>query len=251
VRTIDLNADLGEDPDAVRDGRDEALLAVVSSVNVACGGHAGDEATMESTVLAALRHGVALGAHPSFPDRARFGRAHLSLTPDEIAHVVYAQVADLGQVAARWDAPLVHLKPHGALYGACDARAEVAEAVGTGAGRWCRSLRLVGRAGSPALAAWRGMGFAVLGEAFADRRYEADGTLRSRSLPDALILDPEEAADQALSIVLDGGVTAADGSRLEVKADSLCVHGDTPGAAVIARAVRERLEKAGVAIRRP
>ena len=251
MRSIDLNADLGEDPAAVRDGRDEALLALVSSANVACGGHAGDGATMEATILSALRYGVAVGAHPSYPDRARFGRALLSLSPGEIADVVYSQLRDLGEVAARWDARLVHVKPHGALYGACSARAEVAEAVGTGVARWCRSLRLVGQAGSPALAVWRGMGFDVVGEAFADRRYEADGSLRVRSFGDALLLDPEEAALQAVSVAEGRGVLAADGTRLDVRADSICIHGDTPGAAAIARAVRERLEAAGVTVRTP
>lgn len=251
MKTIDLNADLGEDPQAVRDGRDDALLAIVSSANVACGGHAGDEATMESTVLSAVRHGVAIGAHPSYPDRARFGRAVLSLRPDEIADVVYAQLCDLGEVAARWDASLVHVKPHGALYGACAARAEVAEAVGAGVARWCRSLRMVGQAGSRALDVWREMGFEVLGEAFADRRYEADGTLRARSFHDALVLDPDAAASQALSLVEGRGVTAIDGTRLDVRAGSICIHGDTPGAVAIARAVRDRLESAGVTVRSP
>lgn len=251
MTAIDLNADLGEDPEAVCDGRDEALLAVVSSANVACGGHAGDDSTMESTILAALRHGVAIGAHPSYPDRARFGRAVLSLNPEEIADVVYSQLSDLGAVASRWDARLSHVKPHGALYAACASRAEVAEAVGTGVARWCRALRLVGQAGSPALDVWRRMGFEVLGEAFADRRYEADGSLRARSFEDALVLDPDEAAEQALSIAAGRGVTAVDGSRLEVRAESLCVHGDTPGAAAIARAVRDRLEAAGMAVRSP
>lgn len=251
MATIDLNADLGEDPESVRDGRDEAILAVVTSANVACGGHAGDEGTMEATVLSALHHGVAVGAHPSYPDRARFGRAVVSMSSGEIEDVVFSQVCDLGEVASRLDARIVHVKPHGALYGACAYDTELAGALAEGVARWCRSLRLFGPVGSPALETWQRLGFEVVAEAFADRRYEPDGTLRDRSFPDAVISDPEEAAAQALAIATGTGVKAIDGTRLGLLAASICVHGDTPGAVAIARTVRRRLEDAGVVVQAP
>jgi UPF0271 protein len=246
---IDLNADLGEDPEAVRDGRDEALLSMVTSANIACGGHAGDEATMEATVAAAMRHGVALGAHPSYPDRARFGRAVLPMTPEEIEDVVFSQIFDLGEIVGRLGGALVHVKPHGALYGACARDPGVARAFAGGVARWCTSLRIVGQAGSPALRVWAEAGFATTGEGFADRRYEPDGSLRDRSFADALITDPREAALQALAIAEGRGVVAVDRSAVAVPARSICIHADTPGAVAIARAVHFRLTDAGFLVR--
>lgn len=242
TRAMDLNADLGEDPEAIRDGRDAALLAIVTSANVACGGHAGDDRTMEATVRAALARGVAIGAHPSYPDRERFGRVALDLDPEAIVEVVFAQVSSLAAVAARCGAALSHVKPHGALYGACARDRGTAEAVARGVSRASGALPLVGMAGSAALETWRGMGFRVIGEGFADRRYEPDGTLRARAFDDALILDPEKAAAQA--VALAEGVSGP-------PVDSICVHGDTPGAAAIAEAVREALLAAGFALRAP
>jgi UPF0271 protein len=229
-------------------------MACVSSANVACGGHAGDEASMEATVRAALRHGVAIGAHPSYPDREQFGRREMPATPEQVEAFVREQVLALGTVAARLGARLAHVKPPGALYHVAGRDAAVAEAIGRavqgcGAQLKCAGgLRLVGQAGSGMLEVWRAMGLAVVAEAFADRRYEADGRLRSRRHDDALISDPQEAARQAVRIARGEGVVAVGGAVLEARAQSICVHGDSAGAVGVARAVRVALVGDGFAI---
>ncbi len=247
--TIDLNCDLGERPEAIADGTEEALLDCVSSVNVACGGHAGDRATMAATVRSARARGVAVGAHPGYPDRAGFGRREMALSPDEIAGAVAVQVLALAGVASRLGAALVHVKPHGALYSRAMRDGSVAAAIADGVARVRRDLILVGLAGSPALEAWRRLGFATASEAFADRLYEPDGTLRSRSLDGALIVAPEEAAEQAVRIAEGRGIVASDGTEVRLRAETICLHGDTPGALAIAREVRRRLEGAGIGVR--
>jgi UPF0271 protein len=244
---IDLNCDLGEDPAATE--RDEALLGLVSSANVACGGHAGSAEAMEHFARAAGARGVALGAHPGYPDREHLGRRELALGPSEIADAVAAQVLALRDIAAREGVALHHVKPHGALYNRAAADAPVAAAIAEGV-RWVDPrLPIYGLAGSPGLEFWRRAGVPVVPEAFADRRYEADGALRSRLQADALIVDPAAAGVQALGIARDGLLEPRGGGRLAVEARSLCIHSDTPGALSIARAVRAALEAAGIAIR--
>jgi UPF0271 protein len=237
ARTIDLNADLGEDPRALASGQEAALLDVVTSANVACGGHAGDEQSMRAVVRLARERGVAVGAHPSYPDRRGFGRAPQDLPPDEIEATVHEQVARLGEIARAERVPLVHVKPHGALYHAASGRAAVAEAIARAAARWSRDLVLVGPAGSEALTVWRAQGLRAAGEGFADRAYEPDGSLRPRSKPGALLTDPAAAAAQAVRLARSG------------TAETLCVHGDTPGAVALARAVRTALLAAGLLVR--
>jgi UPF0271 protein len=251
VTSIDLNCDLGEIPESVRDGTDDALMACISSANVACGGHAGDRETMEQTVRSAIRHAVLIGAHPGYPDRAGFGRREIRSTAAAVEAFVFAQVAALREVAARLGATLAHVKPHGALYHAAGRDRALAEAIARGVARVSRDLVLVGLAASPMLGAWRAMGFRVAGEAFADRRYEPGGSLRSRARADALIAEPAEAAAQAVRIATGLGAVAHDESVVPVRADTICVHGDTPGAVAIARAVRAALEAAGVRVAPP
>ncbi len=246
---IDLNLDGGEDPGALRDGSEALRLEVVTSVNVACGGHAGDDETMAATVRLAAARGVAVGAHPSYPDRARFGRVAMDFPPDVLEATVGAQIARLGLIARGLGVEIRHVKPHGALYHAAGRDEAVALAVARASAAWSPGLRLVAAASSPALAIWRAMGFAVGAEAFADRAYERDGSLRSRSLPGALVLDPAEAAARAVSIALGRGVPAVDGTVLPLVATTIGLHGDTPGATAIARAVREGLEAVGVRVR--
>jgi UPF0271 protein len=246
--TIDLNCDMGELPEAIADGTQEALMRSITSVNIACGGHAGDEQTMKTTVEQALRWKLAIGAHPGYPDRANFGRLELKLPADEIATSIFEQVRALAEVASRCRARVVHVKPHGALYNQAVRNRELAEAIAEGVARWSRDVVLVGLAGSSMLDVFREAGFAVAAEAFADRRYEADGTLRSRKLADALIRNPEEAAWQALGIVERGVVIASDGSEVAVDAQTLCIHGDTPGALEIAATVARSLREAGIKV---
>ena len=256
MKQIDLNCDMGELPEAIADGTQEALMPSFTSVNIACGGHAGDERTMKTTIEQALRWKLAIGAHPGYPDRPNFGRLEMKLPGDAIAETVFEQVHALAEVAAACGASLVHVKPHGALYNQAVLNRELAEAIakgvakgiGTGMDRWSRDIVLVGLAGSPMLDVFRNAGFAVAAEAFADRRYEPDGTLRSRKYEDALIRNPEEAAWQALSIAERGVVIASDGNEVAVDAQTLCIHGDTPGAVTIAATVARTLREAGVTL---
>jgi len=256
--TIDLNCDVGEIPALIADGTDDRLLAQVTSANIACGGHAGDDATMAATVRTALRHGCAVGAHPGYEDRDHFGRRRLDLPHERVTAMVRGQVLRLHRIAATAGTALAHVKPHGALYNAAvddeglaaAIAAGVAGAFAPGAGPAAGGALpvLVGLAGSPCLEVYRRAGFRVAAEAFADRRYEADGRLRSRSLPGALLEHPEAAAEQAVSIVRSGRAVAADGSTIAIRAGTLCLHGDTPGATAIAAAVRAALAAAGIAI---
>jgi UPF0271 protein len=246
--SIDLNCDMGEIPKAIADGTQEALMRSITSANVACGGHAGDAETMRTTIEQALRFKVAIGAHPGYPDRENFGRLELKMAPDAVANSVFEQVEALGKIAESCGAPVVHVKPHGALYNQAVKNRELAAAIAEGVARWRRDMVLVGLAGSPMLDVFRKAGFAVAAEAFADRRYEPDGTLRSRKFEDALIRDPAEAARQALGMVERGVVTAIDGSEVKVAAQTICIHGDTPGAAKIAEEVARTLRQAGIAL---
>ncbi|HXJ05183.1 MAG TPA: 5-oxoprolinase subunit PxpA [Candidatus Acidoferrum sp.] len=248
MKSIDLNCDMGEIHEAIADGTQESLMRSITSANVACGGHAGDAATMRTTIEQALRAGVAIGAHPGYPDRENFGRLELKMAAEEVADSVFEQVQALAEIAESCGARVVHVKPHGALYNQAVKNRELARAVVDGVARWRRDVVLVGLAGSPMLDVFRQAGFEVAAEAFADRRYEPDGTLRSRKFEDALIRDPGVAARQALGIVERGVVAAGDGSELSVAAQTICIHGDTPGATKIAAEVARTLRQAGIAL---
>jgi len=246
---VDLNCDVGEMPEMLADGSQEALLRFVSSANIACGGHAGDAETMRKTIEQAMRWNVAVGAHPGYDDRANFGRETLKWSGEEIAASVHRQVAALDAVARECGAKVVHVKAHGALYNQAARDAEVARAIAEGVGRWRKDPVLVGLAGSVMLDEFHEAGFAVAAEAFADRRYEADGSLRSRKFEDALLSEPELAATQALRIVEQESVIATDGSVIRLQAKTICIHGDTPGAVEIVSAVYRRLVGAGISVR--
>jgi UPF0271 protein len=246
MRRIDLNADVGERPDALADGREEALLRQLTSANIACGGHAGDAASMDALIRLSARHGIAVGAHPGYPDRAQFGRTVMEIPPDRLQASIREQVAALAEAARRHGARLAHVKPHGALYNAAAGDPALAGLIAAAVADVIPGATLVGLAGSAMLVAWRTAGFAVAAEAFADRRYEPDGTLRPRRFPDALITDPDEAAAQALAIARDGRVTAWDGRAVSVRADTLCVHSDTPGAAETVAAIRRVFRDHGI-----
>jgi UPF0271 protein len=246
--TIDLNADVGEGFGPWPMGDDEGLIPVVSSVNVACGFHAGDPVVIARTIGVALRAGVAVGAHPGYPDLAGFGRREMELSADELETALVYQIGAVEALARAAGTELRHVKPHGALYNRAARDPETAVIVARAVRAVSADLVLVGLTGSASLDAGRAAGLGVAAEAFADRAYEPNGSLRSRRLDGALIGDPAAAAARAVRLVVDGEVEATDGSLLRLDADTLCIHGDTPGAAVIARAVRAALQAAGVAI---
>lgn len=248
MKSIDLNCDMGELLEAIADGTQESLMPSLTSVNIACGGHAGDEQTMKATIEQALRWKLAVGAHPGYPDHANFGRRELQMPAEAIADSVFEQVRALAEVAGRYGVSLAHVKPHGALYNQAARNRVLAEAIAKGVARWHHDVVLMGLAGSPMLDVFREAGFTVAAEAFADRRYEPDGTLRSRKFDDALIRDPAEAGRQALSIVQRGIAIARDGSEVHINAQTICIHGDTPGAPEIAAAVHRMLRQAGVTL---
>jgi UPF0271 protein len=249
--TIDLNADVGELPGLRADGSEVRLIARVSSVNIACGGHAGDAESMRATCRAAIEAGAAIGAHPGYPDRADFGRRVMTIAPEALRDSIRTQVADLEAIARELGAELAHVKPHGALYNAAVGDAALAGLIGEALVRRTGRLRLVGLAGSPMLDRWRTQGHRVAGEAFADRRYEADGRLRDRRHADALIHDPDEAARQAVRIAVERTVMAIDGSVVPCPAETIGLHGDAAGAEARVNAVRRALEAAGVRIAPP
>jgi UPF0271 protein len=248
MNRIDLNCDMGELPEAIADGTQESLMIWLTSVNIACGGHAGDSQTMETTIRQARKHGLAIGAHPGYPDRENFGRIELGLAPEKISDTIYEQVRALDEIAKRLEAEVVHVKPHGALYNQAVRNSEIANAIADGVARWNRDVALVGLADSPMLEIFRAAGFRVAAEAFADRVYEADGTLRARKHRDALIHDPEMAGKQAVNIAVRQKVIAINKLEVPVHAQTLCIHGDTPGAAKIVEGVAKALRAAGVAV---
>jgi UPF0271 protein len=246
VVSIDLNADVGEGfPD------DAELIPLVTSVNVACGAHAGGPETIRRTIELAVAAGAAVGAHPSYPDREGFGRREMDLPHERLRASLVQQIraVEAGVVAA--GVPLRHVKPHGALYNRAARDPAVAALVAEAVLEVSPTLALVGLAGSASLTAARAVGLPAVAEAFADRRYEADGRLRDRRFPDALVDDPAAAGAQAVSIAVSGGVATIDGSFLRIVAESICVHGDQPGAAARARGVRAALERAGIELRPP
>jgi len=248
MKRVDLNCDMGELPEMLADGSQEALMKFVTSANVACGAHAGNEEMMRATIEQALRHGVAVGAHPGYEDRENFGRVALSLSAQEVRDSVFRQVVTLGKVAEKCGATVVHVKPHGALYNQAAQEAWIAGAIAEGVRRWRHDVVLVGLAGSVMLEEFRAAGFRVAAEAFADRRYEKDGSLRVRKFRDALLDVPEKAAEQAVRIAEGQGVMTREGAVVAVEAQTICIHGDTPGAERIAEAVRKALVGVGIGV---
>jgi UPF0271 protein len=243
--TIDFNSDLGEGA-----GTDMALMPLITSANIACGGHAGNENTMRATIELALRNRVAIGAHPGYPDRERFGRVPMEMPARELVESIRRQVDSLIGVASRLGAGVTHVKAHGALYNQAERDATVARNIlfGVRAATGGHELVIFAPPASVMFQEAGGMGMKVAREGFVDRAYEPDGTLQSRSVAGSVLTDPVDAVRQALSFVKEGGVTAVDGSFLEIAVDTLCVHGDTPGAAEIAQAVRDALAKAKVKV---
>ncbi|WP_029289782.1 LamB/YcsF family protein [Cellulomonas sp. HZM] len=250
MAAIDLNCDLGEEIDPWAPGEpglDSHLLTIVTSANVACGAHAGDERIMSEVCREASARGVAVGAHVSYVDRAGFGRTFVDVPADTLREQVAVQIATLRRAAATVGAEVRYVKPHGALYNAIVRHEEHALAVVEAVEP--TGLPVVGLPASAVLRIAREHGLRAVTEAFADRGYRADGTLVPRSQSGALVTDGDEVADRVLRIALDGRVRAVDGTDVAIDAESVCVHSDTPGAAALAAAVRARLESAGVDVR--
>jgi len=251
MNSIDLNCDLGESFGAWRMGDDAALLAIVSSANIACGFHAGDPDIMRGTVALAVEHEVAIGAHVSLPDLQGFGRREMAVTPAEAYALTLYQIGALHAFAQAAGTRLKHMKPHGALYNMAARDRALADALARAVRDFDPRLRLVGLAGSELLEAGLTAGLPVAAEAFADRRYRADGSLQPRREADAVIRDSDQAIAQALTIAREGSVQAVDGSLVSLQADTLCIHGDGEHAVRFARGLRAALEAAGMRVAVP
>jgi UPF0271 protein len=249
VNAIDLNSDLGEGFGPFRVGADDDLFPLISSANVACGAHGGDPVTMERTIRMAREHGVAVGAHPGFPDRAGFGRRSMALSPAEIHAEVIFQVGALATFCRVAGVEMQHVKAHGALYNLAVREPDIARAIATAVRDVDPDLRFFALPGSTLERAGRKAGLQVAREAFADRAYLPDGSLAPRSLPGSLIHDPAVAAGRMVRLVTEGTIEAMDGSTLRLKADTICVHSDTDGAVAIATELVRQLGEAGVTIR--
>ena len=245
---MDLNSDLGESFGAWRMGDDAAMLDIVTSANVACGFHGGDPAGILDTLRAAAERGVAVGAHVAYPDLVGFGRRNMDPTSRELVADVIYQIGALQGLAAAAGTRVTYVKPHGALYNTIAYDRRQAADVITALLELDAGLVLLALAGSPLVDWARERGLPVVAEAFADRAYTPDGVLVSRREADAVLHDPDVVANRMLDMVTTGEITAIDGSRVRLQADSICVHGDSPGAVALARAVRQRLESAGVAL---
>ena len=246
--TIDLNCDLGESFGAYTIGADAEVMASISSANVACGYHGGDPAVMRRTVRLARELGVAVGAHPGLPDLAGFGRREMRVSPQEVEDMVLYQIGALAAIAQSEGVQLRHVKAHGALYNMAARDRPLADAIARAVAAFDRSLILFGLPGSELMRAGVACGLRFASEGFADRAYEADGSLASRSRAGAVIYDVEAVVRRAVRMAVDDRVAASDGSDLEIHVETICTHGDTPGAQALTRALRAGLERAGIAI---
>ncbi|MGE5244871.1 MAG: LamB/YcsF family protein [Betaproteobacteria bacterium] len=246
---IDINSDMGESFGAYTIGHDAGLMKAITSANVAAGFHAGDPSVLRGTIRMAKAHGVAVGAHPGFPDLVGFGRRELNVTPREAEDLVLYQVAAVAGVAAAEGVRLQHVKPHGALFNMAVRNPELSAAIARAVAAFDRGLILFGLPGSEILAAGKTAGLRVAAEVFADRAYEPDGSLVSRRKPGAVIHDPEAVVARAVRMAKERTVVAADGSIVSLDAETICVHGDTPGSDDLAARIRHGLEAAGVTVK--
>ncbi len=246
--SIDLNCDMGESFGAWRMGNDGELMNYVSSVNIACGFHAGDASVMRETVERAIEKGVAIGAHPSFPDLQGFGRRAMRLSESEIFDVVLYQVSALKGICEACGAQLRHVKPHGALYNQAAKDEKIAHAIAKAVKAIDENLILYGLSGSFLISEAERLNLKTASEVFADRTYRVDGTLMPRSEPNALIKDIEQAIAQVLQMVKEKTVTAATGEKIPIKAETVCIHGDGENALEFAKEIRRRLIQASINI---
>lgn len=246
---VDLNSDLGESFGPYVIGDDRQVMAHITSANIACGSHAGDPAIMRATVRLARQANVAIGAHPGFADRAGFGRREIQMGHRDIEDLVLVQIGALAAIARAEGIPLRHVKPHGALYNMAARDRGIADAIARAVASADPALMLIGLSGSTLLEAGRAAGLRVASEAFADRAYDASGSLVPRTEPGAVIRDAADVAARAIAMVRDRTVTALGGEDIPLATDTICVHGDTPGAAELAARLRAALEAAGIDVK--
>lgn len=248
MKTVDLNSDLGESFGTYRIGNDEAILPHVSSANIACGYHAGDPVTMEQTVRLAKASGIAIGAHPGFPDLMGFGRRNMEASPVEVKAYVKYQLGALMAFAMSYGMKLQHVKPHGAMYNMAAKDTRLAQAIAEAVAEVDGGLVLLGLSNSLMLSAGEAAGLRVASEVFADRAYREDGTLVPRNQPGAVLHDEQMVIRRAIRMVSEGRVTAVTGKDIAMKADSICVHGDNPQAIAFVKNIRVAFESAGIRI---
>ena len=249
IRSIDLNCDMGEAFGIYSFGADAEIITSISSASIACGWHAGDPMVMSARVELCLEHGVAIGAHPGFPDLMGFGRRNISCTPLEVRNMVLYQIGALSAFTKAAGTQLNHVKAHGNLYNMAAVDEKMAEAIAKAVYDFDRDLVFIALAGSKLAAAGSGVGLKVAAEVFADRAYLPDGNLVPRSQPGAVFHEVEQAVQRIVQLVEEGSLTAIDGSKIVVRGDTVCLHGDTPGAAEYAKAVKEQLIARGVEVR--
>jgi len=225
---IDVNSDVGEFPHLLEDGTYYQLMDYITSINIACGGHAGDYNLMKAMIRMGVEKNVTIGAHPGYPDKENFGRKIMDMNPPDIMDTIMKQIENLFEIAAAENTELQHVKPHGALYNQAAKSSTIAHAIGLAVKQIDPQLTIVGLSDSLMIDTWKEMGLNVAGEAFADRSYEADGSLRNRELENALITNPTQAAKQAMMIIKSGEIISMDGNILSINAQTICIHSDTP-----------------------
>lgn len=245
---IDINCDMGESFGRWQLGADAAVMPHISSANIACGGHAGDTAVMRSTLALAAQYGVACGAHPGFADLAGFGRREIPVAPSEAGDLVLYQLGALDAIARSQGVTLAHVKAHGALYNMAARDRRLTDAIAAAVASFDRSLVFFGLAGSCMLDAGKAAGLTVAAEGFADRSYEPDGSLTPRSAAGSVIHDVDAVVERAVRMAREGRVKTRTGDEIALHVDTICVHGDTPGAADLAKALRAGLENAGIVV---
>ena len=239
---MDINSDMGELNHLLADGTYEKLMSHVTSINLACGGHAGDEEMMAAMVVMAKDKGIKIGAHPSYPDKENFGREEMEdIDPNELLDSIRDQIEKLVDISSEHEMELTHVKPHGALYNLAVNNEEISQTIAEAIIDVDSSYKAVGLAGSKMLTVFDALGLDTISEGYVDRIYEADGTLRSRKFDDALITDPQKAADQ-MKEMLNGNIIAVDGTSVPINISSVCVHSDTPNAVDIAQAVKSQIQ---------
>jgi UPF0271 protein len=245
---IDINCDMGESFGAYKIGEDEKIIAYITSANIACGFHAGDPLVMEKTVKLAKDHGVGVGAHPGFPDLLGYGRRMMETSPGEVKQYVLYQVGALAAFCRANRMALQHIKPHGALYNLAARDEKTAAEVIAAVQAYDPELILMVLAGSRLAEMAEKAGLKVAREVFPDRAYQSDGCLAPRSLPGSVVHDPEQVRRRVVKLITEGAMTSIDGREVPLRADTLCIHGDTPGAWELARTIREALDQAGISV---